>query len=164
MTTTSQPNQKSSRTSSLSGNPRKRHPHKKSHSPSPEGMPSRSPRAQTTSLESIRILPRTPKTPRTSERWTPQDGEPIDEVELSLLGEDERRQAAEGAALEDEMDHLSQGSAQKHMSAKDKRAVMLLVILCECLLVDLEAMVELKTSPRLDSRIPRTLRHDAIFV
>ena len=83
---------------------------------------------------------------------------------MSLLGEDERRQAAEGAALEDEMDHLSQGSTQKHMSAKDKRAVMLLVILCECLLVDLEAAVELKTSPRLDSRIPRTLRHDAIFV
>lgn len=62
----------------------------------------------------------------------PQDGEPIDEVELSLLGEDERRQAAEGTSLEDEMDHLSQGGAQKVVSSKDKRAVVLLVILCEC--------------------------------
>lgn len=114
---------------------RKRHPTKKARSPSPnaeQGMPSRSPRAQTTSLESIRILPRTPKTPRTAERWMPQDGEPIDEVELSLLGEDERRQAAEGTSLEDEMDHLSQGGAQKVVSSKDKRAVVLLVILCEC--------------------------------
>ncbi|KAI0078492.1 MFS general substrate transporter [Panus rudis PR-1116 ss-1] len=95
------------------------------------GMPSRNPRAQTTSLESIRILPRTPKTPRSSDRgWTSQDGEPLDEVELSLLDENERRAAADGLALEDEMNHISGTHAvSKPISAKDKRAILLLVIL-----------------------------------
>lgn len=94
-----------------------------------EGMP-RSPRGQTTSLESISIQPRTPKTPRSNggPLWGQQDG--VDEVELSLLGEEERLQAAQGLTLEQE--YLAQ-SEKKFMSAKDKRAVVLLVILCELL-------------------------------
>ncbi|CAL1696730.1 unnamed protein product [Somion occarium] len=114
---------------SPSGKPRRRQPRKKSAQPAAEGMPTKSPRAQTSSLESIRILPRTPKTPRSTHRWTSQDGEPLDEVELSLLGEDERRQAAEGASLDDELEHFTHAGAHKPMSAKDKRAIILLVIL-----------------------------------
>ena len=49
----------------------------------------------------------------------------MDEVELSLLGEAERLQAAQGTNLED-------GQSEKRpMSAKDKRAIVLLIILCK---------------------------------
>ncbi|KAI0344059.1 MFS general substrate transporter [Trametopsis cervina] len=90
-----------------------------------EGMP-RSPRGQTTSLESIAIQPRTPKTPRSN--WRLSDGDAANEVELSLLGEDERLQAAQGLTLEEEQEYLAQGE-KKPMSAKDKRAIVLLIIL-----------------------------------
>lgn len=91
----------------------------------------RSPRAHATSLESISIQPRTPKTPRSQgpNGWTPADGE-ADEVELSLLGEEERRQAADGLTLEEEQAYLSQAE-KKSMSTRDKRAIGLLIVLCE---------------------------------
>lgn len=96
-----------------------------------DAMP-RGPHAQTTSLESISIQPRTPKTPRANgvNGWTPADADAIDEVELSLLGEDERREAAHGLSLEEEQAYLSQAD-KKPMSTKDKRAIALLIILCE---------------------------------
>lgn len=92
-----------------------------------EGMPSRSPRALSTSLESIQILPRTPKTPRSGDqRWRAGDGDAIDEVELSLLGDEERRQAAQGTG-----EFVApQPPTQKSISSKDKRAIALLVVLC----------------------------------
>lgn len=98
-----------------------------------QGMPARSPKALTTSLESIAILPRTPRTPRSADqRWREGDGDTIDEVELSLLGEDERRQAAQGA----EEDVRPPDTTQKPFSPKDKRAIALLVVLCQCTISD----------------------------
>lgn len=77
------------------------------------------PMAVSSSLHSIHISPRTPKIPREIE-----DVE--EDVELSLLGEDERRQAGQG--LEDDV--LPPRSAgKKPMSTKDKRAMVLLCIL-----------------------------------
>lgn len=55
----------------------------------------------------------------------------MDEVELSLLGEEERLQAARGLSLEEEQEYLAQ-SEKKPMSSKDKKAIALLVILCAC--------------------------------
>jgi MFS transporter, PAT family, solute carrier family 33 (acetyl-CoA transportor), member 1 len=91
----------------------------------------RSPRGLTTSLESISIQPRTPKTPRSNAgpAWRQSDEIGVDEVELSLLGEDEQRQAAQGMTLEEEQEYLAQ-SEKKPTSAKDKRALALLIILC----------------------------------
>jgi len=115
--------------SDTSPNPRRRKTVKTQPiSPSPERMPSRSPRATSTSLNSITILPRTPKTPRTGERdWDPADGSNFDDVELSLLQDHERRQATEG--LEDELGRFSQPDPNKPISAKDKKAMALLVVL-----------------------------------
>ncbi|EKM60709.1 uncharacterized protein PHACADRAFT_246782 [Phanerochaete carnosa HHB-10118-sp] len=94
-------------------------------------MSRHNPRGTTTSLESISIQPRTPKTPHSSQRingWTPRDGEPIDEMEMSLLNEEERRQAENGLSVEEEQEYLSPGE-KKPMSATDKRALGLLTIL-----------------------------------
>ena len=72
------------------------------------------------SLGSIHISPRTPKTPRAAR-------EDDEGVELSLLEEDERRES-EFEALE-----LDEGTLDvKHkISAKDKRGMVLLCVLCE---------------------------------
>lgn len=96
----------------------------------------RSPRAQSTSLESIQIQPRTPKTAATRvngsvPEWTPDDALASEEVELSLLGESERRDAADGLTLEEEQAYLGQ-SEKRPMSTRDKRAIALLIVLCEC--------------------------------
>lgn len=90
-------------------------------------------RGQSTSLESISIQPRTPKTPRgpNMNGWTPGDGETIDEVEMSLLGEEERLQAANELSVEEEQAYLSQ-TEKRQVSAKDKRAMGLLIVLCKC--------------------------------
>lgn len=74
--------------------------------------------AVTSSLNSIHITPRTP----ISSRVIGIDGEEED-VELSLLGEDERRQAAFGAEGE--------GIDKRPISLKDKKAMALLCVLCE---------------------------------
>ena len=47
---------------------------------------------------------------------------------MSLLGEDERREAADGLTLEEEQDYLS--SEKRPMSPRDKRAIALLIVLC----------------------------------
>ena len=88
----------------------------------------RGPRGQTTSLESISIQPRTPRTPRSNGgHYRGSDDIAADEVELSLLGEEERR---EGMTVEEEQEYLAQ-SEKKPISPKDKRALALLIILCE---------------------------------
>ncbi|KXN81096.1 hypothetical protein AN958_06050 [Leucoagaricus sp. SymC.cos] len=80
---------------------------------------SKEPMAVTSSLHSIHISPRTPKSPREID-----DGE--DDVELSLLGEDDRRRAA----MDFEDDVLApRGVGKKPMSTKDKRAMALLCVL-----------------------------------
>ncbi|PSS37198.1 hypothetical protein PHLCEN_2v969 [Hermanssonia centrifuga] len=97
-----------------------------------EGMP-RSPRGQTTSLEGISILPRTPKTATVRANgfpgWSSEDSGNMEEVEMSLLADDERRQAAEGMTVEEEQEYLSR-SEKKPVSSKDKKAIALLIILC----------------------------------
>ncbi|KAH9947960.1 MFS general substrate transporter [Amylocystis lapponica] len=88
------------------------------------------PRGLTTSLESIQILPRTPRTPRTGQHaWTVRDGRPIDEVELSLLDEDERRSMDGLLTVEEEQDYLDQPVGKHPMSSRDKKAMVLLIIL-----------------------------------
>lgn len=120
-------------TSATTKNTRRRRRRSKQPSPASDsdGMP-RHPRGQTTSLESISIQPRTPKTPRSNAgpAWRRSDDIAQDEVELSLLGEDERRQAAIGLTLEEEQEYLAQAE-KKPVSTKDKKAIALLIILCE---------------------------------
>jgi MFS transporter, PAT family, solute carrier family 33 (acetyl-CoA transportor), member 1 len=77
------------------------------------------------SLEGIFISPRTPvaRSPR-----PPQNGgADSEEVELSLLGEAERRQAATGLDGEDDVGYTS----KRPVSSKDKRAMVLLCVLCK---------------------------------
>ncbi|KAH9927460.1 MFS general substrate transporter [Epithele typhae] len=88
-------------------------------------------RGKATSLQSIEVLPRTPRTPATARSRghgarTPFDA---DEVELSLLGEAERREAASDLTLDEEQEYLAQIDAKKSMSARDKQAMVLLTIL-----------------------------------
>ncbi|KAI0090041.1 MFS general substrate transporter [Irpex rosettiformis] len=104
---------------------RKQSSSESSPAPDDEGMP-RGPRGQTTSLESISIQPRTPRTPRSNGgHYRASDEIGVEEVELSLLGEDERRQ---GMTLEEEQEYLAQAE-KKPISTKDKRALALLIIL-----------------------------------
>lgn len=58
-------------------------------------------------------------------------GEEEEEVELSLLGEQERRQAALGVDTED-MEEVSE-KMKAPLSRKDKQAMTLLIILCTLL-------------------------------
>ncbi|XP_006454580.1 hypothetical protein AGABI2DRAFT_189835 [Agaricus bisporus var. bisporus H97] len=75
--------------------------------------------AVSSSLHNIHISPRTPKSSR------PYSDEE-DGFELSLLGEEERRQAAHGT--DDEV-HPSGNVGKKPMSTEDKRAMVLLCVL-----------------------------------
>lgn len=95
------------------------------------------PRAHATSLESIEVLPRTPipRTPLSSRRghtYDPSPSDEGDEVELTLLGEEERRAAAAGLGVEEEQTYLAQADGKKPFSARDKQAIVLLIILCTC--------------------------------
>ena len=74
-------------------------------------------RGTTSSMDNVRIQPRTP-------RQGPHDTE---EVELTLLEEDEQRQAAFGASDDDS---ARGGRPKRPMSTKDKRSMGLLCILC----------------------------------
>lgn len=58
---------------------------------------------------------------------TPRSPTSYDEVELHLLGEDERREASAG--LSDEFP--SEIDSKRPFSARDKRAMGLLIVLCE---------------------------------
>lgn len=78
--------------------------------------------AVSSSLHNIHISPRTPKTPKTSQFDEAEEG-----VELSLLNEEERYQAARDF---DDMQELN-GNVKHPISSKDKRAMVLLCILCK---------------------------------
>jgi hypothetical protein len=73
--------------------------------------------AVSSSFSSIAVSPRTP---RGGHRM---DDEGDDDVELSLLGESERQQAANGL----DPDH---GHPTQTLSGEDKRAMVLLCVLC----------------------------------
>lgn len=77
----------------------------------------------TSSLSAIQISPRTPKISR------PDMGDE-DDVELSLLNETERQSAR---AFSNEAYSLSdtQSDTKRNISAKDKRGMVLLCVLCE---------------------------------
>jgi hypothetical protein len=80
--------------------------------------------AVTSSLNTIHISPRTPKTPH-------PNMEDEDDVELSLLNDTERLQSAH--AFPDEVHSLpeTEPDAKRNISAKDKRGMVLLSVLCE---------------------------------
>ena len=109
-----------------------------------------------TSLQSIEIQPRTPRTPATARRGhahpSSDDG---DEVELSLLSESDRRAAASDLTLEEEQEYLAQADGKRPFSARDKQAVVLLIILCAYCLVDTDVLrTDASPYTRPDSRIP----------
>lgn len=85
--------------------------------------------AVTSSLNAIHIAPRTPRSSRTP--WD-ASGTGDDEVELSLLGEEERRQAANGLG-ETEEQGFPAPEVKRPMTNKDKRGIALLIVLCEYL-------------------------------
>lgn len=70
-------------------------------------------------MDNVRIQPRTPR-----------QGAHDTEVELTLLEEDEQRQASVGV-LDDEGDSARATRPKRPMSTKDKRAMGLLITLCE---------------------------------
>ena len=83
---------------------------------------SREPLAVTSSLNAIQISPRTPKTSRPKM-------EDEDDVELSLLSDTERQSAR---AFPNEEHSLSDTESDtKRISAKDKRGMVLLCVLCK---------------------------------
>lgn len=87
-----------------------------------QGMPRadtpRETRGTTSSMDTVRVQPRTPRRPTND----------MEEVELTLLEEDERRQAAVGVSDEEP---ATAGRPKPPMSAKDKRSMFLLCTLCE---------------------------------
>jgi hypothetical protein len=76
--------------------------------------------AVTSSLNSIHISPRTPKTPRNV------GGDDESDVELELLNEEQRLEADRD--VDEPVVHTP---AKKPISAKDKRSMVLLCVLCE---------------------------------
>ncbi|KIK07384.1 hypothetical protein K443DRAFT_182209 [Laccaria amethystina LaAM-08-1] len=78
--------------------------------------------AVSSSLSSIHISPRTPRTPRMP---TLEDGE--EDLELTLLGEDERQQAARDLGEQENQELLPE--SKRPISARDKRSMVLLCVL-----------------------------------
>ncbi|CDO70928.1 hypothetical protein BN946_scf184829.g36 [Trametes cinnabarina] len=119
--------------SSTNRKPRRRQAKKDISSPAAkDSMPHLS-NGRATSLESIEIQPRTPVTSRASRRghvaWSPNEESHAEEVELSLLGERERREAASDLTLEEERAYLSQADGKRPFSTRDKHAIVLLIVL-----------------------------------
>lgn len=99
-------------------------------------------------LESIHVPPRTPRS-----AFGGTDASAEDEVELSLLNEDERRAAAAG----DDVDKSV--SRPKGMSSKDKRGMVLLIILCESRSSSYHGKIGSSMFHRLNPRCTSTLYH-----
>ena len=87
--------------------------------------PLKEPMAVTSSLNSIHISPRTPRTPRPN---VADDDE--ENVEMALLNEEERLRSAR-EFQDDESSSGSETDLKKPISAKDKRGMVLLCVLCE---------------------------------
>jgi len=83
------------------------------------------PMAISSSLNSIRITPRTPKTPRVAMYNE-------DDVELTLLDDEERLRSANGFQDDDASVADSDTDLKTPISANDKRQMVLLCFLCEC--------------------------------
>lgn len=79
--------------------------------------------AVTSSLNSVYISPRTPRTPRVTTDYDDDD------VELELLAEEERENAHRDLDQEDVIKEPESGS--KSISLKDKKNMVLLSVLCE---------------------------------
>lgn len=75
-------------------------------------------RGTTSSMDTVRIQPRTPR----------QGARDTQELELTLLEEDEQRQAAVGVS---DGDSARTSRSTRPMSTKDKRSMGLLITLCE---------------------------------
>ncbi len=89
---------------------------------------SKDPMARSSSLNSIQVGPRSPITSRSHHTADRMENDAEEGLEMNLLGDEERRQAARG--LDGYGDDFHDDS--KHpMSAKDKRAMVLLCVLCE---------------------------------
>lgn len=99
-------------------------------------------------LESIHVPPRTPRS-----AFGGTDTSAEDEVELSLLNEDERRAAAAGDDVEKSV------SRPKGMSSKDKRGMVLLIILCESCSSSYHRKISSSVFHRPDSRCTSTLSY-----
>jgi hypothetical protein len=93
-------------------------------------MPPPQATAVTSGLNTVHIAPRTPRTPRTPWSGIDED-DTTQETELSLLGEEEMRQAAEGLGDTKEQGYIDEPDLKRLMSPKDQRGVALLIILCE---------------------------------
>ncbi|KAI0651429.1 MFS general substrate transporter [Trametes meyenii] len=106
---------------------------KKDRSPTPNAVSMPHPRAHATSLESIEVQPRTPLSSRAPRRghagYSGDEDDFAEQVELSLLGEQGRRAAASDLTLEEEQAYLAQAEGKKAFSSRDKRAIVLLIIL-----------------------------------
>lgn len=84
--------------------------------------------AVSSGLNTIHIAPRTPKTARSS--WG-GNGTDENEVELSLLGEEEQMHAARGLEDAEEQGFPGVPEVKRPISNKDKRGMALLIVLCE---------------------------------
>lgn len=78
------------------------------------------------SLDQIHIAPRTPRATRSS-YGDSENGHLGDEVEMGLLGDEERRQAAQGL---DDLDDVRAKDAKTVVTSEDKKAMALLIVLC----------------------------------
>lgn len=85
----------------------------------------REPMAVTSSLNSIHISPRTPRTPRPN-----MGDEDADDVELSLLNEEDRVRSAQEFQENDSISE-QEDVLKRPISAKDKRGMVLLCVLCK---------------------------------
>ncbi|TFK57682.1 hypothetical protein OE88DRAFT_1619970 [Heliocybe sulcata] len=92
--------------------------------------------AMASSMETVEILPRTPITARTArtvrdpEDWPTDSAAENDEVEMSLLGDEERRRAAVGTnGLGDGRGVGEKSREGRPLSSKDKNAMALLILL-----------------------------------
>lgn len=79
--------------------------------------------AVSSSLESIHVPPRTPRSGRNMDSME-------EEVEMSLLTEDERKAAATDFDLTNGESGQRSAKGVPPMSSKDKKAVALLIVLC----------------------------------
>jgi MFS transporter, PAT family, solute carrier family 33 (acetyl-CoA transportor), member 1 len=96
---------------------------------SDEDMPTARPMAVSSGLNAIHIAPRTPRISKL--QWNGVEEDDTQEVELSLLDEEERLQAARGLGQTEEQGYVGGLDSKHPLSAKDQRGMALLIVLCE---------------------------------